>query len=186
MVGAAEARTARGAWGAYRGAPLPHLAMAEGGQSSTGSALQWLVRLFGGDRDEISLPQLDAEAKELPVGAEGVGMLETLQGSRTPVTDPRARGALLGLTLHHSRAHIWRAALEAICLGTKVCCAALRCPVRPEPPVTEASPTPLPPTPHPAPPPPPPPLAPRRLSSPAFPRPHLVPRRRRTAPFLSS
>ena len=186
VVGAAEARTARGAWGAYRGAPLPHLAMAEGGQSSTGSALQWLVRLFGGDRDEISLPQLDAEAKELPVGAEGVGMLETLQGSRTPVTDPRARGALLGLTLHHSRAHIWRAALEAICLGTKVCCAALRCPVRPEPPVTEASPTPLPPTPHPAPPPPPPPLAPRRLSSPAFPRPHLVPRRRRTAPFLSS
>ena len=28
-------------------------------------------------------------------------------------------GALLGLTLHHSRAHVWRAALEAICLGTK-------------------------------------------------------------------
>ena len=46
-------------------------------------------------------------------------MLETLQGSRTPVTDPRARGVLLGLTLHHSRAHVWRAALEAICLGTK-------------------------------------------------------------------
>jgi ribulose kinase len=123
VVGAAEARTARGAWGAYRGAPLPHLAMAEGGQSSTGSTLQWLVRLFGGDRDQISLPQLDAEAEVLAVGAEGVGMLETLQGSRTPVTDPRARGALLGLTLHHSRAHIWRAALEAICLGTKVCCA---------------------------------------------------------------
>ena len=66
VVGAAEARTARGAWGAYRGAPLPHLAMAEGGQSSTGSALQWLVRLFGGDHAEISLPQLDAEAKLLP------------------------------------------------------------------------------------------------------------------------
>ena len=48
MVRAEEARTARGAWGAYRGAPLPHLAMAEGGQSSTGSALQWMGRLFGG------------------------------------------------------------------------------------------------------------------------------------------
>ena len=121
--------------------------MAEGGQSSTGSALQWLVRLFGGDRDEISLPQLDAEAELLPVGAEGVGMLETLQGSRTPVTDPRARGALLGLTLHHSRAHIWRAALEAICLGTKVCCAALRCPVRPEPHASDPPPPPPPPPP---------------------------------------
>ena len=124
MVGAAEARTARGAWGAYRGAPLPHLAMAEGGQSSTGSALQWLVRLFGGEQCEISLAELDAEAECVPLGAEGLGMLETLQGSRTPVTDPRARGALLGLTLRHSRAHVWRAALEAICLGTKVCHAA--------------------------------------------------------------
>ena len=50
VVRAAEARTARGAWGAYRGAPLPHLAMAEGGQSSTGAALQWMGRLLGGEK----------------------------------------------------------------------------------------------------------------------------------------
>jgi ribulose kinase len=50
VVRAEEARTARGAWGAYRGAPLPHLAMAEGGQSSTGAALQWMGRLFGGEK----------------------------------------------------------------------------------------------------------------------------------------
>ena len=37
-----------------------------------------------------------------------------VQGSRTPVTDPLARGALLGLTLHHGRAHVWRALCEAV------------------------------------------------------------------------
>ena len=42
-----------------------------------------------------------------------------MQGSRTPLTDARARGALVGLTLFHGRGHIWRALLEAICLGTR-------------------------------------------------------------------
>jgi ribulose-phosphate 3-epimerase len=37
------------------------------------------------------------------------------------VTDPLARGALLGLTLSHTRAHVWRALLEAVCYGTRAC-----------------------------------------------------------------
>lgn len=32
-----------------------------------------------------------------------------------------ARGALLGLTLSHTRAHVWRALLEGVCFGTKGC-----------------------------------------------------------------
>eukprot|EP00908_Phaeocystis_cordata_P009736 Transcript_20528.p1 GENE.Transcript_20528~~Transcript_20528.p1 ORF type:complete len:469 (-),score=202.01 Transcript_20528:288-1694(-) len=82
-------------------------------------------RLFGGEKAFGSLKELDAEAAALPVGAEGVSVLETFQGSRTPVTDPLARGALLGLTLHHTRAHVWRATLEAVCLGTKASLLAL-------------------------------------------------------------
>ncbi|KAL1524918.1 hypothetical protein AB1Y20_019796 [Prymnesium parvum] len=118
VVDAASPATARGVWGAYRGAPLPHLAMAEGGQSSTGAALQWARRVFSGAQTP-SLRELDEEAAVLPVGAEGVTALETFQGSRTPLTDPNARGALIGLSLGHSRAHVWRALLEAICMGTR-------------------------------------------------------------------
>lgn len=117
-------------WGPYLGAPLPYFAMAEGGQSSTGAALQWCRRLFsptpddGADRggaDLIPLRRLDEEASLLPIGSEGVCCLETFQGSRTPTTDPLARGALLGLSLRASRAHVWRACLEAVCLGTRAC-----------------------------------------------------------------
>merc|ERR1712091_48400 len=50
---------------------------------------------------------------------EGCAALETFQGSRTPETDPKARGALYGLTLKHGRGHVWRALLEATALGTR-------------------------------------------------------------------
>ncbi|KAJ8603318.1 hypothetical protein CTAYLR_009020 [Chrysophaeum taylorii] len=114
--------SSRGCWGPYRGAPLAHQMMAEGGQSSTGSMLRWAQRLFGA----ASLAELDAEANEVPVGAEGACALETFQGARTPVTDPRARGAVVGLSLAHARGHVWRALLEAICLGTRASLSALR------------------------------------------------------------
>ena len=111
-----------GIWGAYRGAPLPGLCFAEGGQSSTGSILRWArSNLFGGSSDD-NLPsyrQLDDEAARIAPGSDGLVALETFQGARTPVTDPRARGALMGLTLSHTRAHVWRALMEAVCLGTR-------------------------------------------------------------------
>ncbi len=132
VVDAAEPKTSRGVWGAYRGAPLAHLAMAEGGQSSTGAALQWARRLFSppraaadgagggeGGGEGVALQTLDEEAAEVAIGCEGLCALETFQGSRTPVTDPLARGALIGLTLRHTRGHVWRALLEAVCLGTR-------------------------------------------------------------------
>ena len=64
---------------------------------------------------------LDDEAAKIQPGCDGLIALETFQGSRTPITDPLARGALVGLTLSHTRAHIWRALMEAVCFGTKAC-----------------------------------------------------------------
>lgn len=116
-------RHGSGFWGSYQSAPLRGLNFAEGGQSSTGSLLQWAAkRLFGG---AASLAELDGEAQAVPVGAEGVLALETFQGSRTPVTDALYRGAICGLSLFHNRGHVWRALLESICYGTRSCIEAL-------------------------------------------------------------
>lgn len=117
-VVSSKATTAKGTWGAYRGAPLPGINFAEGGQSSTGSIVRWAKNLFGTDLDYKTL---DDEASLIPPGCDGLVALETFQGSRTPTTDPLARGALLGLTLSHTRAHIWRALMEAVCFGTRAC-----------------------------------------------------------------
>ena len=117
-VVSADATSAPGLWGAYRGAPLPGINFAEGGQSSTGSILKWAKTLVGNKDDYKTL---DNEASYVSPGSDGLVALETFQGSRTPVTDPLARGSLLGLTLSHNRAHIWRALLESVCMGTRAC-----------------------------------------------------------------
>lgn len=117
-VVSSQATTAPGTWGAFRGAPLPGINFAEGGQSSTGSIIRWAKNLFG---DSLDFKELDNEASVVPPGCHGLVALETFQGSRTPTTDPLARGALLGLTLSHTRAHIWRALMEAVCYGTRAC-----------------------------------------------------------------
>jgi ribulose-phosphate 3-epimerase len=128
-VVSAEPGTAVGTWGAYTGAPLPDLRFAEGGQSSTGSLLRWarsnLLTSANSDSN-VTYAELDLEASAIKPGSDGLVALETFQGSRTPVTDPLARGALVGLTLAHKRAHVWRALLEAVCFGTKACIGALQ------------------------------------------------------------
>jgi xylulokinase len=60
---------------------------------------------------------LNQEAMRVPVGAEGLTFLPYLQGERTPHRDATARGAFVGLSLAHSRAHLSRAVLEGICFG---------------------------------------------------------------------
>ena len=60
---------------------------------------------------------LDQEAADTPVGAEGLTFLPYLQGERTPHRDASARGAFIGLSLAHSRAHLSRAVIEGVCFG---------------------------------------------------------------------
>jgi xylulokinase len=62
---------------------------------------------------------LDTEAASVPPGAEGVTFLPYLQGERTPHRDASARGAFLGLSLAHTRAHLTRAVLEGIAFALR-------------------------------------------------------------------
>ena len=106
----------RGLWGTYRDAVYPGRYILEGGQTSTGSIVNWLRRLVGGTLDFASLNEA---AAALPPGAEGLLALDHFQGNRTPHTDPLARGAITGLSLHHGLPHIFRAVLEAVGCGTR-------------------------------------------------------------------
>lgn len=62
---------------------------------------------------------LAEQAQAIPPGAEGLLMLPYFSGERTPLNDPLARGVLAGLTLSHSRAHVYRALLEAVAYGIR-------------------------------------------------------------------
>jgi xylulokinase len=62
---------------------------------------------------------LNQEAAKIAPGADGLTFLPYLQGERTPHRDASARGAFVGLSLAHTRAHLSRAVLEGICFGLR-------------------------------------------------------------------
>jgi FGGY-family pentulose kinase len=108
---------AKGVWGTYQDCVYPGRPIIEGGQTSTGSVIAWFKRNFAPDMD---FDRLNAEAAELPPGAEGLLAVDHFQGNRTPHTDALARGAITGLTLKHGPAHVYRALVESVCLGTRL------------------------------------------------------------------
>ncbi|HEY3773565.1 MAG TPA: FGGY family carbohydrate kinase [Solirubrobacteraceae bacterium] len=84
-----------------------------GCMATSGSLVRWLAAVCGG----VDLETLDAEAAEIPPGAGGVVCLPYFLGEKSPLHDPRQRGAFVGLHLGHTRGHLYRAALEAVAFG---------------------------------------------------------------------
>jgi ribulokinase len=107
---------APGLWGSYADAIYPGRHIVEGGQTSSGSMIAWLLRFIGTDAD---LAQLNREAAAIAPGCDGLTVLDHFQGNRTPYTDAQSRGALVGLSLSHSRAHVFRAMMEGVAFGTR-------------------------------------------------------------------
>ena len=106
-----------GIWGTYLDCVYPGRSIIEGGQTSTGSVIAWFKRHFA---PNTSFDELNAQASAISPGAEGLLILEHFQGNRTPFTDPLSRGAVTGLTLKHTPAHLYRAIIESICYGTRL------------------------------------------------------------------
>jgi xylulokinase len=58
---------------------------------------------------------LMSEIKDL--SPSNITFLPYLTGERSPINDPSARGALIGLTLKHTRSDICKAVIDGINLG---------------------------------------------------------------------
>jgi xylulokinase len=92
-------------------APLPGLYSVGGATAATGRAVEWFrVEVLRGAATTAALIE---EAGAIPAGADGVVFLPYLAGERSPIWDPAARGAFVGLALGHGRGHLTRAILEA-------------------------------------------------------------------------
>lgn len=115
-----------GLYGAFPDITIPGYYGLEGGQTSSGGVIKWFLEKGFADSYKKQaeaegcsvLDLLNREAEKLPIGSEGLLMLEYLQGNRTPWVDSDVRGLLYGLSLGHTPAHIYRAILEATCYGT--------------------------------------------------------------------
>lgn len=81
---------------------------------NVGLALEWVRTVLG-----VTWTQVYDEAFSVPAGSEGVSFLPYLTGERTPILDPAARGAWVGIGLHQARAHLLRSALEGVAFALR-------------------------------------------------------------------
>lgn len=57
---------------------------------------------------------LNTAAAEISPGSDGLVVLPYFMGERSPIWDSDAKGTIVGLSLSHTKAHIYRAFLEAV------------------------------------------------------------------------
>jgi xylulokinase len=88
---------------------------------AAGLSLRWFRDQFGaavdGGRDPYE--RLTEEAATVPPGSDGLLWTPYLMGERTPHLDASARGALVGITASHTRAHVIRAILEGVAFSLR-------------------------------------------------------------------
>ena len=97
------------------------LRLLEAGTTPTGAILRWF-------RDNIALKEVEEarrkgidpydiiskEAEKVDPGSSGLILLPFFMGANAPRWNPYLRGAILGLTLGHTRAHIARCIMEGV------------------------------------------------------------------------
>ena len=94
-----------------------HASMA--GLATSGTLTHWFADQLARDLSpEAAMGTLAVEAQASPPGANGLVFLPYFSGERTPIHDPNAKGAIIGLTLAHTRADMYRALLEGIAFAT--------------------------------------------------------------------
>lgn len=57
---------------------------------------------------------LNEQAANIPAGSDGLVVLPYFMGERSPIWDSDAKGTIVGLSLAHTKAHMYRAFLEAV------------------------------------------------------------------------
>jgi len=93
---------------------IPGRFVMSGCMATSGSLIRWFQAQSA---PGIDLDTLDAEAEAAGPGAGGVVVLPYFLGEKTPIQDPDATGAFVGLRLDHNRGHLFRAVLEATAFG---------------------------------------------------------------------
>lgn len=106
---------------------MPHVVNSEediyvfGGAITAGASISWFINEFC-QAEEIEAEEsgknvhtlLEEKASTINPGSDGLIFLPYLMGERSPVWDSQASGVLLGLSLFHSRHHIYRAIIEGV------------------------------------------------------------------------
>lgn len=101
-----------------------------GGSMTAGSLVHWfrdnfadnerlVESLTSGKRKISAYDLLDEQASRIAPGSDGLMVLPYFMGERSPIWDVDARGTITGLTLGHTKPHLYRAILESVAYALK-------------------------------------------------------------------
>ncbi len=140
MAVSREARFISGVWGPYFSAMIPGLWLTEGGQSATGSLVDYTLTSHAASGELRRLAEqsghsvyevINAEVERLTAEAglaspalltRDLHVFDGHLGNRSPLADPRARGLVDGLSLDTSLAslaQLYLATVQSIAYGTR-------------------------------------------------------------------
>src|SRR5712692_6937310 len=88
---------------------------------AAGLSLRWFRDTFATNSSGVceSYEEITTGDAKIPAGSDGLLWTPYLMGERTPHLDSNARGALVGVTASHTRAHIVRAILEGVAFSLR-------------------------------------------------------------------
>lgn len=92
-----------------------------GGTNAAGTLTRWFRDVMFPDAvsrelagDGNAFQHMLEGVEQVPPGSDGLITLPYFAGERTPINDPDALGMIFGLKLKHTRAHLYRSALESV------------------------------------------------------------------------
>lgn len=131
-------RFIKGIWGPYPNAMIPGFWLTEGGQSATGSLLDYMIRNSvrseeirrEAERQRLTtyeylntiVARIQGSENRGPGIARDINILPYVLGNRSPNADPHARGIVSGVTLDETpetAARVYYATIQAIAYGTR-------------------------------------------------------------------
>lgn len=98
---------------------IPNTYSVAAGTNNCGTLLKWykeeIFDIFTEQKEgKNAFEFLMKDIDKIPPGSDGLITLPYFAGERTPINDPKAKGVIFGLSLSHTRQHLYRSALESI------------------------------------------------------------------------
>lgn len=97
-----------------------------GGAATAGAVVRWFRDTLGQVEREAAerlgvdaYSLLELESMKIPAGSEGLLVLPYFMGERSPIWDGNARGTIMGLSLYHTRAHLYHAFMEGVAFALR-------------------------------------------------------------------
>lgn len=94
---------------------VPGKWLLQGGSVAGGASMEWFADLFGKSFSEtVSFREIDNAAAGTNPGADGMIFLPYLNGERSPIWNPNAKGVFYGMSFDKTRGHFARAVMEGV------------------------------------------------------------------------